>query len=46
MTAPGKRGWGCEIHFQFPMVKLIDYADKIDDLLEQTNPFAIITAPI
>jgi hypothetical protein len=26
------------------MVKLIDYADKIDDLLEQTNPFAIITA--
>jgi hypothetical protein len=36
--------WGCEIHFKFPMVKLIDYADKIDDLLEQTNPFAIITA--
>jgi hypothetical protein len=36
--------WGCEIHFKFPMVKLIDYADKIDDLLDQTNPFAIITA--
>ncbi|MCF8076180.1 MAG: hypothetical protein K9K63_03905 [Desulfotignum sp.] len=36
--------WGCEIHFKFPMVKLIDYADKIDDLLDHTNPFAIITA--
>jgi hypothetical protein len=36
--------WGCKINFEFPMVKLIDYADKIDDLLENTNPFAIITA--
>jgi hypothetical protein len=36
--------WGCEIHFKFPMIKLIDYADKIEDLLDQTNPFAIITA--
>jgi hypothetical protein len=26
------------------VVKLIDYADKIDDLLNHTNPFAIITA--
>jgi hypothetical protein len=36
--------WGCKINFEFPMVKLIDYADKIDDLLDDTNPFAIITA--
>jgi hypothetical protein len=36
--------WGCEIHFKFPMVKLLDYNDKIDSLLEQANPFAIITA--
>jgi hypothetical protein len=36
--------WGCEIHFKFPMVKLIDYADDINDLLNHTNPFAIITA--
>jgi hypothetical protein len=36
--------WGCKINFEFPMVKLIDYADKIDDLLDHTNPFAIITA--
>ena len=36
--------WGCEIHFKFPVVKLFDYSDKIDILLEKTNPFAIITA--
>jgi hypothetical protein len=36
--------WGCKINFEFPMVKLIDHADKIGDLLDQTNPFAIITA--
>lgn len=36
--------WGCKINFEFPMVKLMDYADKIEELLEQTNPFAIITA--
>jgi hypothetical protein len=36
--------WGCKINFEFPMVKLMDYAKDIDSLLEQTNPFAIITA--
>jgi hypothetical protein len=36
--------WGCEINFKFPMVKLLDYNDQIDSLLDQTNPFAIITA--
>jgi hypothetical protein len=36
--------WGCKINFEFPMVKLIDYANKIDDLLNHKNPFAIITA--
>lgn len=36
--------WGCEIQFKFPVVKLFDYSDKIDSLLEKTNPFAIITA--
>ena len=36
--------WGCKINFEFPMIKLLDYADNIDDLLDQTNPFAIITA--
>ena len=36
--------WGCKINFEFPMVKLLDYADNIQDLLDQTNPFAIITA--
>jgi hypothetical protein len=36
--------WGCEIQCKFPVVKLFDYSDKIDSLLEKTNPFAIITA--
>jgi len=36
--------WGCKINFEFPTVKLFDYSDKIDTLLEKTNPFAIITA--
>jgi hypothetical protein len=35
--------WGCKINFEFPMVKLMDYAEDIDNLLDQTNPFAIIT---
>ena len=26
------------------MVKLLDYSDRIDELLKQSNPFAIITA--
>jgi hypothetical protein len=36
--------WGCKIHFEFPMVKLWDYVDQVDRLLDSTNPFAIITA--
>ncbi|MBL0717148.1 MAG: hypothetical protein JJV89_03765 [Desulfosarcina sp.] len=36
--------WGCQINFKFPMVKLIDYKNQIDNLLNQSNPFAIITA--
>ena len=36
--------WGCKLHFQFPMVKLLDYNNRIDELLKQSNPFAIITA--
>ena len=40
----GYEQWGCKINFQFPMIKLIDYKDKISNLLNQKNPFAIITA--
>ncbi len=36
--------WGCKVNFQFPMVKLLDYNNRIDDLLKESNPFAIITA--
>ena len=40
----GYEQWGCKINFQFPMIKLINYKDKISNLLNQKNPFAIITA--
>jgi len=36
--------WGCKVRFTFPMVKLNDYSDKIESLLNEANPFAIITA--
>ena len=36
--------WGCKVTFTFPMVKLNDYSDKIESLLNAANPFAIITA--
>ncbi|MEA2061949.1 MAG: hypothetical protein U9P10_15920 [Thermodesulfobacteriota bacterium] len=36
--------WGCKINFTFPMIKLNDYNESIEDLLRETNPFAIITA--
>ncbi|HKL80958.1 MAG TPA: hypothetical protein VJ879_00455 [Desulfobacter sp.] len=36
--------WGCKINFTFPMIKLNDYNESIEDLLKETNPFAIITA--
>lgn len=35
---------GCEMRLQFPTVKLLDYADEIDGLLDQDNPFALVTA--
>jgi len=34
--------WGFKIHFEFPLVKLIDFKDKID-VEKATNPFEIIT---
>lgn len=34
--------WGFTLHFQFPYVKLIDYASKQDELKKNTNPFAIV----
>lgn len=34
--------WDSEISIKFPIIKLIDYHEKIPDLEQSTNPFAII----
>ncbi|MFT3801176.1 MAG: transposase [Burkholderiaceae bacterium] len=35
---------GCSVQMRFPMVKLLDWADDIDGLLADPNPFAIVVA--
>jgi hypothetical protein len=34
--------WGCEVSFRFPIVKLLDYTPRWDELLASLNPFAIV----
>jgi hypothetical protein len=34
--------WGCTMGIQFPVVKLLDYAARADELEQSTNPFASI----
>ena len=33
--------WGCEMNFRFPIVKLLDYEEKWEDLEANENPFAV-----
>jgi hypothetical protein len=40
----GYRLFGCEMRFSFPVVKLSDYAGRIEQLLQDENPFALVTA--
>lgn len=43
---PGGYGFevlGCRHSLQFPVVKLLDYAEQINQLETHTNPFALIT---
>lgn len=35
---------GCRVGIDFPIAKLQDYRDQVDNLLAQQNPFAIVTA--
>ena len=35
---------GCEIQFKFPMVKLLDWQDRLDELHHSDNVFALIVA--
>ena len=32
---------GCTLEFRFPIVKLIDYSDRMEDLERSSNPFAM-----
>ncbi len=44
---PGNFGFslfGCRHWLEYPLVKLIDFADRLEALLEDANPFAIVTA--
>jgi hypothetical protein len=34
--------WGCEVNFRFPIVKLLDYEARWDELEASRNPFAIV----
>ena len=34
--------WGCRKIFEFPVIKLLDYREKKNELRESDNPFAIV----
>jgi len=34
--------WGCEVSIQFPVVKLLDYRERWDELEASRNPFATV----
>ena len=34
--------WGCKLSFQFPIVKVLDYVEKWDDLKQDPNPFSMV----
>lgn len=43
-THYGYQLFGCEVGIHFPTVKILDYAGQIEVLLEDPNPFALVTA--
>ena len=34
--------WGCELHWRYPMVKLLDYRNRETELEAHTNPFSLV----
>jgi hypothetical protein len=34
--------WGCSMRLEFPIVKLLDYADRVAELEAERNPFAAV----
>jgi hypothetical protein len=43
-TQYGYDSWGCQISFEFPMVKLLDYKSQLAVLEQSSNPFAVVVA--
>ncbi len=41
-SAYSRAGWGCEMLFRYPLIKLIDYRDCIQELEANPNPFAMV----
>ncbi len=41
-TSFGYTRWGCELHFRFPVIKLLDYWKTWPVLEESVNPFATV----
>lgn len=39
----GHEVMGCSLDFKFPMVKLLQFANREDELASATNPFALLT---
>ena len=33
---------GCELDFRFPIVKLIDYSERMEEMEQSDNPFAVL----
>lgn len=40
----GTQSLGCRVLMRYPVAKLLDYRDRLDALLEDPNPFALVTA--
>ena len=38
----GYRLWGCSMRLEFPIVKLLDYGDRVAELEAERNPFAAV----
>jgi hypothetical protein len=34
--------WGCQVRLKFPVVKLLDYANRAQELERSANPFALV----
>jgi hypothetical protein len=38
----GYERWGCRVSLDFPIIKLLDYTDREEELAASNNPFAVV----